>query len=584
MKVAKKGKVDQKPPFVVKDGKLFGRGKTGSLVELGPELKVIAFAEVDGDDTQNFALVKLRNYDDQIVYKYIARRDLLNRESTCKALTEAKYALPANADKRKALAHYIGSARPKGRRLLVQTVGWHRDLFALTTEVIGQTTRSNPKIVYVRPEIVEETKFGKHGTLAGWKTEVAAPAAESPVMVLGICAALAAPLVGLCGLEGGGWHLVGPSSSGKTITLVVARSVSGEATRGDLVTWRITTNAVEAVAFAYNHTLVCMDDTDQLAGSVKARANAMREFAHQLANGSGKRRLTASSKGIASVPTMKWKTLLLSNGVQNLADIVRGGGDERLPSEQVRFCDLPAVVGGTTGVFSKLPSGCATLDAALHKIETACQSNYGTALRAFVAKVVKDQNQAKPRVADLMKRFEKLALVSSEDEWEIRFAKKFGVAYAAGILGIEYGVLPWTQKALQGAILKCYRRARMAIPDADRMTSWAETKLRTFTKDSEKVICLYKLSKAERATLKPGKDMGFLERDDANGLHLVVRKEVFRQWFSSEREVQLLLQKLAREQRLIRTNARVPTCQRMYPWEKRRRRYYMIRARKPKKA
>ena len=44
-------------------------------------------------------------------------------------------------------------------------------------------------------------------------------------------------------------------------------------------------------------------------------------------------------------------------------------------------------------------------------------------------------------------------------------AAKFGLVYAGGLLGIEFGIVPWQQEELLDAIAKCYRGARDLLPD-----------------------------------------------------------------------------------------------------------------------
>jgi hypothetical protein len=44
--------------------------------------------------------------------------------------------------------------------------------------------------------------------------------------------------------------------------------------------------------------------------------------------------------------------------------------------------------------------------------------------------------------------------------WEVRFAQKFGIVYAAIILGISAGILPWKRKFAFRVVRTCYRSAR----------------------------------------------------------------------------------------------------------------------------
>ncbi len=280
---------------------------------------------------------------------------------------------------------------------------------------------------------------------------------------------------------------------------------------------------------------------------------------------------------------MEWKTLVLSSGIEKLAQIALQSGTDRKDSEEVRVCDLPAVNSEQTGVFEALPEACASLDIALAQMESACAENYGTALRAFLNHISGSLSKVKSEVQALMSEFEQLAAINKGGTWEARFAKKFGLAYAAGVLGVKFKVLPWTKDTVSAAMLDCYRRARGAIPDADAIYKQAwKTYVRRIN-DGSSVVDLRKLKKNRRVTFRPSDNCGFIEDDDKNGLHLVVNPDVFRSWFGTEQEAQLLLQGLDQRGKLIRAEKRVPTCQRMYAWEDKRRRYYFIRVAKRKK-
>ena len=67
--------------------------------------------------------------------------------------------------------------------------------------------------------------YGQAGDLEGWKESVGKLCVGNSRVVLAISAALAAPLLTPVGLEGGGLHLVGPSSTGKTTALHEVREM-----------------------------------------------------------------------------------------------------------------------------------------------------------------------------------------------------------------------------------------------------------------------------------------------------------------------------------------------------------------------
>jgi len=61
--------------------------------------------------------------------------------------------------------------------------------------------------------------------------------------------------------------------------------------------------------------------------------------------------------------------------------------------------------------------------------------------------------------------------------WELRFAQKFGVIYAAMKIGIDAGILPWPKSFPLRVATKCYRKARHAAKTAYERTADAAAQL-----------------------------------------------------------------------------------------------------------
>src|SRR5690606_20408175 len=122
------------------------------------------------------------------------------------------------------------------RARAVERTGWHDGTFVLPGRTVGDTGAERVLLQTASPI---EHAFRIKGTFEGWRREVAAPAAANSRLVLAISTALAAVLLDPCGAESGGFHLRGPSSTGKSTALVVAGSVWGG---GDVVgyvrSWR----------------------------------------------------------------------------------------------------------------------------------------------------------------------------------------------------------------------------------------------------------------------------------------------------------------------------------------------------------
>jgi putative DNA primase/helicase len=148
-----------------------------------------------------------------------------------------------------------------------------------------------------------EHDYQEAGTLEGWKREVAAPAIGNSRLAIALCAGLVGPLLAWAGAEGGGLHLRGPSSIGKSTALEAAASIWGP--KSFVRQWRATANGLEGAAELANETLLVLDELAQLApgeaGSV----------AYMLANGCGKSRAAQNGDARAA---KRWQTFFCHQG------------------------------------------------------------------------------------------------------------------------------------------------------------------------------------------------------------------------------------------------------------------------------
>jgi putative DNA primase/helicase len=70
-------------------------------------------------------------------------------------------------------------------------------------------------------------RFAVSGSLKRWQTEVAAPLRKNSTAMFGVMVAFAGPLMKMLKIESGGFHLVGPSSIGKSSIIAASGSVWG---------------------------------------------------------------------------------------------------------------------------------------------------------------------------------------------------------------------------------------------------------------------------------------------------------------------------------------------------------------------
>jgi putative DNA primase/helicase len=159
---------------------------------------------------------------------------------------------------------------------------------------------------------------------------------------LAVSLAFTPPLLEHLGVESGGIHLLGNSSTGKSSAGKVAASVWGslEYTK----TWRATANGLESQALSHNDTLLCLDEIGQLDPYQAG------EVAYLLANGQGKIRANAHG---GSRKSSNWRLLFLSTGEISLKDLMLQAGKKLRAGQEVRVIDVPADT-GKYGVFENL--------------------------------------------------------------------------------------------------------------------------------------------------------------------------------------------------------------------------------------
>ncbi|MGZ8262071.1 MAG: DUF927 domain-containing protein, partial [Methylotenera sp.] len=143
---------------------------------------------------------------------------------------------------RNLLTQYIQGAKADAMAQCVERTGWHGSVFITPERTIGQ---SDEKILFQSATTAPNT-FKTKGTLKDWQANVSMSCVGNSRLVFAISAAFAAPLLDITGMESGGFHYRGDSSTGKTTALRVAASVWGGADY--LQRWRATDNGLEALA------------------------------------------------------------------------------------------------------------------------------------------------------------------------------------------------------------------------------------------------------------------------------------------------------------------------------------------------
>lgn len=330
-------------------------------------------------------------------------------------------------NKRK-LIEYLMFCEPGKQVACVGRIGWHGRAYVLPKSAIGPDAEG----VILQSAEYALNDFTESGSLAEWQQGVAALAMGNSRLCFAFSLAFAAPLLSLVGMEGGGFHLKGESTDGKTTIMLAAASIYGG--KRFCHTWRATGNAIEGIASRRNDALLCLDEIGELDGKEAG------EVAYMLANGQGKGRAQQSGE-LRERKT--WRLLFLSTGELSLEDHVASSGKRTQAGMEVRVIQVPSDT-GRHGAFEQLHdmgNGRVFADT----LKANADLFHGTAIRAFLEPLTTNMELYCEHLTGEIKRL--------ADKWDPKDAgsqvgraiNRFALVAAAGELATRLGVTGWPE-------------------------------------------------------------------------------------------------------------------------------------------
>ncbi len=347
---------------------------------------------------------------------------------------------------RNRLTEFLQSRNPDALATCVERSGWHPAgdggaVYALPGETIGEA----PERIVFQSDAPVENPYRVRGTQAAWHDRVGALCVGNGRLVFAVACAFAGPLMRPGGIDSGGFHFRGDSSSGKTTALRVAASVNGAPTY--LQRWRTTDNALEAIAAQHCDSLLILDELAQVDGRVAG------ECAYMLANETSKGR--ALRGGAGARPRLTWRLLFLSAGELGLADHMAEAMKRARVGQEVRMVDLNADAGVGMGMFEALHDRDGPAALAM-ELTRASASVYGAPGRAWLEWLA-------PRWATLPKLLRertdalRAAWVPEGASGQVeRVAARFALVAVAGELATEAGLTGWPAGESERATRRCF--------------------------------------------------------------------------------------------------------------------------------
>lgn len=395
--------------------------------------------------------------------------------------------------------------------------GWHESgAFVLPSRVIGGDN------VRFQDSGRAANIFTNKGSISGWQTEIATRCLGNPVLILSVCCALAGPLLAKVGVNGGGVHLVGDSSSGKSLAQLLAASVWGNP-GSFAASWDVSKGGVEIEAASRNDTILILDEIK------RADPKRVQEMAYAIANGMGKGTMTREREGRAK---LTWRVLALSSGERSLSDHAAIGGSGAHAGAELRMVDVNAGT-RTHRAFDDV-HGLTGQD--FHRVvNDAVAQHYGHVGPAFVESLIQQPEDLHSAFRQVREAF------GTESSQAGRVADRFAIMALAGESAIRRNLLNWPKGT---AIKAC----RLLFNEWLLTTGDGNAEDRQVLRGIADFIALHGDSRfsdvrAEHANLTVRERAGFYEVEDDKRLYLFNTPALLEaaSGFSKERILRTLL-------------------------------------------
>ena len=401
---------------------------------------------ISSDDGSTGRLLRFTNKHGQLI-EWVMPMEMIAGSGEELLRNFYRQGLSVNHDLRRSIPSYVGKEQGTTRILTTTAkTGWHKSgAFVLPNNVIGGND------IRYQDSGKAATIFSSQGSLEAWQKEVAALCVGNPVLILSVCCALAGPLLHKVAVNGGGVHLVGDSSSGKSLAQEVAASVWGHP-KTFTASWDISKGGIEIEAASRNDTVFILDEIK------RADPNKVQEMAYAIANGMGKSTMTREREGRAK---LYWRVLALSSGERSLSEHAAIAGNSAHAGAELRMVDVDA--GKRKYKAFDYLHGIADGDSFHKVLTTASVTDYGHAGIAMVKNLLTqtDKNFFITAFSEQRKVF------NSKSPQAGRVADRFTVMALAGELAITYGVLPWPTGTAQTACKQLFNEWLSKVGDGN---------------------------------------------------------------------------------------------------------------------
>ena len=409
----------------------------------------------------------------------------------------------------KRLLAYVITEPAASRARCIPAPGWYGRQYVLPTgEAFGKGAEA---IVYQHGGGLSV----HYGGAGDWKAHIAPLCVGNSRLVLAVAAMFAGPMLRMAGIEGGGFHFIGSSSTGKSTLLKVAASVAGSPKYAR--EWRATANGLEGVATLHNDATLILDEISQMD------AGQAGEAVYLLANGTGKSRATRSGD---ARPAAQWLVQTLSAGEVSLAQHMAQAGKQVRAGQLVRLADVPADAGAGFGAFEAM-HGAERGDTFAVRLGLLCAEHYGTVWRQWLEYLADKAAQALPaQLKREIDTFKRDCVPPRADGQVIRVAARFGLCAAAGELATLAGLTGWPAGEARRAAMACFRdwlNLRGGAENGEHLALMAQVRAFFETHGESR----FEPATMEHPPRAVAQRAGFHRLDPLGGLQYLVMREAF---------------------------------------------------------
>jgi putative DNA primase/helicase len=405
-------------------------------------------AETFDADSESWGRLLVWKDRKQHVHKWAMPMDLVaDSTALLKRLLSGGVVPGTGREARSLLLQYILTENPGRSAVCVPIVGWHGRTYVFPDSAIPGDAAE--QIIYQTSDRGEHF-YNTAGTLADWRESIGRKCAGNSRLVFAVSAAFAGPLLRPLNVEGGGFHLVGTSSSGKSTVQWVAGSVcgGGHGAHGFARSWRFTQNALESMAELHNDGLLILDEIREIPD-----AKDLDSIVYMLANGSGKGRMT---KTMTAQRTLNWQLLLLSSGEIKLSEYAASAGSRIKAGAEVRLLNIPADAGAGLGIFEDIHEA-ASARVFAERLKAAAAKIYGIPLRTFLEKWVLNWEANYKQVETFVTTFITQHLPPGAAPEVGRALRRVALVAAAGELATSMGITGWRKNEASKAAAICFK-------------------------------------------------------------------------------------------------------------------------------